>query len=66
MKIFTPSQLNELLLQKSPSDIVIDVRTPEEFAIEHIDGAVNMPLERFEDYKDKLAAYSTIVAYCNS
>lgn len=30
----------------SPSTLVIDVRSPAEFASGHLDGAVNLPLDR--------------------
>jgi phage shock protein E len=53
----------------SKQDIIIDVRTPIEFAFSHINGAVNIPLERLNEgirsvqgiHKD-----SKILLYCRS
>jgi phage shock protein E len=46
---------------------IVDVRTPEEFAQGHFDGAVNIPLdkvpERLQEFKNMSAP---IVAYCRS
>lgn len=66
MKTFSPTQLRDYQAHLSSKKILVDVRTPEEFAIEHIEGAINMPVDRFEDFKEKLAGYDQIVAYCNS
>jgi len=49
-----------------PHDIIIDVRTPEEYHLEHIDGAINMPVDTFELYTKKLEQYDTIYIYCNT
>ncbi|AKH32820.1 Inner membrane protein YgaP [candidate division SR1 bacterium Aalborg_AAW-1] len=45
---------------------IIDVRTPEEFHLDHIQGAINMPLDYFEDHKKELSQYDHIIAYCNT
>jgi rhodanese-related sulfurtransferase len=45
---------------------LIDVRTPEEYHLEHISGAINMPLDRFQDHIDELKKIKNIVVYCNS
>lgn len=47
-------------------DIVIDVRTPEEYHLEHIDGAINMPVDQFDDFVAKLPSYENIYIYCNT
>lgn len=50
-------------------DVVIDVRTPAEFAAGHIDGAINIPVERIgQDISTikKLQQGSTILLYCRS
>ena len=43
MKTITVNELHALLRQE-PRPLVIDVRTPAEYAEEHIDGALNIPL----------------------
>jgi len=55
--------LSDALANKTvPGLIVLDVRTPEEFASGHIPGAVNMPLERaFYDFPSKSAVAPILV-----
>lgn len=45
---------------------VIDVRTPEEFAEGHIEGAINMPVETFDPAAIKQVAGEQTVLYCRS
>ena len=63
----SPKQAYELL-QKDPSITLLDVRTPEEYAPEHIAGATLIPvqvlgenLSKLENVKDK-----KIIVYCHS
>jgi rhodanese-related sulfurtransferase/predicted transcriptional regulator len=43
---------------------VLDVRPAEEYAAGHIPGALNVPLERLEDFVSKLPRRKEVVAYC--
>ena len=43
---------------------VIDVRPPEEFAQGHVAGALNIPLERLQDYLDRFTPDREVIAYC--
>ncbi|TJX04685.1 MAG: metalloregulator ArsR/SmtB family transcription factor [Mesorhizobium sp.] len=43
---------------------VIDVRPPDEFALGHLPGAINVPLGQLEQRLSDLAAKPEIVAYC--
>ena len=48
---------------------VIDVRTPDEFATGHIDGAINIPLEQIQNGSANLESLkkdSPILLYCRS
>ena len=45
---------------------VVDVRTPEEYAAGHIEGAVHMPLERLDAEADQLDRDRPIVFYCRA
>lgn len=52
----------------SPDVTIVDVRTPEEFAQGHIDGAVNIPVE-FPDFIDRVSELDpagTYAVYCRS
>ena len=53
----------------SPQDpLIIDVRSPMEFATGHVDGAVNLPLDRFVDAYAQLIQDTArpVVVYCAS
>jgi len=51
-----------------PSVTIVDVRTPQEFADGHIDGAVNIPVELpdFIDRVSELDPAGTYAVYCRS
>jgi rhodanese-related sulfurtransferase len=44
--------------------LLVDVRTPREFAAGHIDGAVNIPLDHLRDRLSELPAGQEILVYC--
>jgi phage shock protein E len=52
----------------SPGVTIVDVRTPQEFAEGHIDGAVNIPVELpdFMDRVSELDPSGTYAVYCRS
>lgn len=46
---------------------LLDVRTPEEFNSDHIEGAINIPVDQLNNRIDEVKALPTpIVAYCRS
>jgi len=45
---------------------LLDVRTPEEYAAGHIDGATNIPLEEVSGRTSELPTDTVIVTYCQS
>jgi rhodanese-related sulfurtransferase len=52
----------------APGTVIIDVRTPQEFAEGHIEGAVNIPVES-PDFRDNVAQLDpnvTYAVYCRS
>jgi len=60
-----PVPANELLARAKKGLVtVLDVRPPEEYAAGHVPGAINVPLEKLEDYLAKLPKKREIVAYC--
>jgi len=54
--------------QNNPDFVIIDVRTPEEFAEGHIENAINLDYysETFRDELNKLARSKTYLIYCRS
>ncbi|ACY47169.1 rhodanese-like domain-containing protein [Rhodothermus marinus] len=56
------------LHRRRPEDVVIDVRTPEEFAQGHLEGAINLDLMA-SDFHEKVARLDpnrTYYLYCRS
>ena len=49
---------------ETPGAVLLDVRTPEEYAAGHIPGSVNFPLECMRDYDAD--ADAKVFAYCRS
>ncbi len=64
------SKTASLLMEKVQNDewLLIDVRSPEEFAEGHIPGAINMPHNQIESYVSQLDDYKNqrIIVYCQS
>ncbi|MCR5857401.1 metalloregulator ArsR/SmtB family transcription factor [Mesorhizobium sp. J428] len=56
----------EELLQRTRDDLVtvLDVRPPDEFAVGHVPGAINIPLSELEERLTELDQDHEIVAYC--
>ena len=54
--------------QNNPDFVIIDVRTPQEFAEEHIENAINMDYysETFRDELNNLDKNKTYLVYCRS
>ena len=49
--------------------VIIDVRSPQEFAVAHLEGALNIPHDQLPqriDLMDKLDKSSPILVYCRS
>ncbi|MBK8251480.1 MAG: rhodanese-like domain-containing protein [Polyangiaceae bacterium] len=45
---------------------LVDVRTPEEYASGHIQGAVNIPLQQFDSRAAEIPSGKPVVLYCRS
>lgn len=46
--------------------IIVDVRTPAEFASGHLEGAVNIPVDALASRVGELPADKTVIVYCRS
>ena len=64
----TVQDLYTRLAQKNPNEVLIDVRTPEEFAQGHIVNAVNLDMENpnFGSEIVKLDKSKTYIVFCRS
>lgn len=61
------ADLKTILSGESAADtLVIDVRTPVEYAREKIVGVVNMPLDDIDSYVDELREYQHVYVHCAS
>ena len=59
-----PERLRELV-REGASIIVIDVRSPAEFAASHIEGAINIPADELPARAGELDATQAMVTVCN-
>ena len=60
-----PVPAHELLARAKQGLVtVLDVRPPQEYAAGHLPGAINVPMEKLEDYLAKLPKKREVVAYC--
>lgn len=50
----------------SKQHVLLDVRTPEEFATGHIPGAVNISVETLASHLDEVPTDQPVVVYCRS
>jgi rhodanese-related sulfurtransferase len=66
--IQTPQDLKIRLDQKNPSDILLDVRTPEEYSGGHIKGSTNFNISSSDVVNkiQKLDKSKTYILYCRS
>jgi len=66
----SPQEAFDLIQENkdNPDFVILDVRTPEEFAEEHIANALNIDFnsENFRDELDKLDKDKTYLIYCRS
>ncbi len=55
---------DEVHAMKQEDYILVDVRTEEEFAIGHVEGAINIPVDNLRQRLSELDPNKTIVEYC--
>lgn len=59
-----PACVEPAELRRSPPGVVVDVRSPQEFAEGHVDGAVNIPLETLAQRLSELPRGARVVTVC--
>ena len=60
----TPQQLKEKL-DRGDKLLLLDVRRPDEWEFNHIEGATLIPIEEIEQRRSELPRDEEIVAYCH-
>ena len=64
MKIISIDELHDKLEGMRDSDLILDVRTPEEFSSGHIQGARNEGHETVAGISNELKSYRTVYVHC--
>lgn len=65
-QLITPANYTSEFVEGGEDHILIDVRTPGEFAGGHIDGAININVEEIGQRLDEIPTDKPIVLYCRS
>lgn len=68
VSLLTPGQARELLNSRARDLVILDIRTPEEFATGHLKGAINMDYRSgtFSREIDRLDRSRTYFVYCRT
>jgi rhodanese-related sulfurtransferase len=61
----TPAQAHDMIASDS-NVTLLDVRTPSEFASEHIENATLVPLDALEQNLNKIDKSKKVIVYCRS
>jgi rhodanese-related sulfurtransferase len=64
MKIISIDELHDKLKGMGDNDLILDVRSPEEFNSGHIQGARNEGHESVAEIADELKSYGTVYVHC--
>ncbi|MCG8619042.1 MAG: hypothetical protein MI802_22695 [Desulfobacterales bacterium] len=63
----SPEALDQLIRKgKEQSFLLVDVRPPSAYALDHIPGAVNLPASEIDDHAFDADAWGTLVFYCRN
>lgn len=64
MENISMDELHEIVNDLGPDDLILDVRSDEEFQEGHIKGARNVPHEEVEAVADELSALNKVYVHC--
>lgn len=65
-KTMSPTELSSVLENSKNEVVLVDVRTPAEFAGGSITGAVNIPFDELEQHINMLTQYAKVYLFCHS
>lgn len=57
-------KLNQDIAKLTESEVILDVRSKEEFNEGHVPGALNIPHDEVQNHLEELKKYSTIFVHC--
>ncbi len=66
MKTITMKDLETIHAQLKSNEVIVDVRTREEFAEGHVPGALNRPVDEIDQAASELKKYDQIFLHCRS
>jgi phage shock protein E len=64
--IFAPKDNTKLIEAVANGALLVDVRSPQEFASGHVPGSINIPLDRIATSTDTFKEAKQIVVFCRS
>jgi len=64
MKTITISELHDATKSLTSNDLILDVRTPGEFAAGRVPNAKNIPVDQVMKHAEELKKYSSVYVYC--
>ena len=65
-KLISMQAIKDQMSVLGPDELILDVRTPEEFEEGHVPGARNIPHEEVEKFIPELKQYKKILLHCRS
>ena len=63
---FSMNDLHHAWQSLSDDELIVDTRTPEEYAAGHVPGAVNIPFGEEDQHVEALKQYNKVYLYCRS
>ena len=64
MEIISIDELHDQVQKKGENNLILDVRSPEEYSAGHIEGSQNTPHEEVSGIADDLKTYDNVYVHC--
>jgi rhodanese-related sulfurtransferase len=64
--MLTMEELHPEFKNLGPNDLILDVRTPHEFAEGRVPGSKNIPFDQIMAHAQELRKYTTVYLYCRA
>lgn len=64
--VLSTTEYKSRFVDGKEAHLLVDVRTPEEFAMGYIPGAINIPLQDLNQKLDRLPKDKPVILYCRS